>query len=478
MGREADIVVVGAGPGGIACAIAAAEGGSRVVLLEKTADIGGALPWSGGHLSAGGFSLQRARGIEDDPERHWQDIARISAGTGREDLTRLSLAEQPSVLEWLLDAGFAVDPTTPRIVHGHEQYLVPRTVHALEVPGGPALLTVLRRLLAPHLASGTVRLLCGARAAELCADPDGRVAGVRTEDGRIFGAPAVVLATGGFGHDPELFAELDNAPLTTSAAPTATGDGIRLGRSVGAGIQGRGKYLPTFGGLPPEPGTLRVDWVHRPQLVAPERPPWEVYVDVHGRRWTAEDDPSIDRKERALARLDRMTFWTVFDARALRTSRPMVHGWTPEEFDAVCGRRPGLHRAPDVPGLARLAGIAPGGLAWQVARYNGFVAAGRDPEFGRTHLPAPLVEPPFYAVENRPVTVITFAGLDVDTRLRVLREDGRALLGLYAVGEVIGSAAVNGNSFCSGMCLTPAMAFGRILGRALAGRPATPGPAA
>ncbi|WP_326733360.1 FAD-dependent oxidoreductase [Streptomyces sp. NBC_01022] len=40
VGREADIVVVGAGPGGIACAIAAAEGGSRVVLLEKTADIG------------------------------------------------------------------------------------------------------------------------------------------------------------------------------------------------------------------------------------------------------------------------------------------------------------------------------------------------------------------------------------------------------------------------------------------------------
>ncbi|HEY9329239.1 MAG TPA: FAD-dependent oxidoreductase [Streptomyces sp.] len=478
MGSEADVVVVGAGPGGIACAIAAAEGGASVALLEKASDIGGALPWSGGHLSAGGFSLQRARGIEDDPERHWRDIARISGGTGREDLTRLSLAEQPSVLEWLLDAGLVVAPATPRIVHGHEQYLVPRTVHAVEVPGGPALLTVLRRLLAPHLASGAVRLHGEAEVTELRAAPDGRVSGVVTADGRFFGGAAVVLATGGFGHDPELFAELDNAPLTTSAAPTATGDGIRLGRAVGAGIQGRGMYLPTFGGLPPEPGTLRVDWVHRPQLVAPERPPWEVYVDVHGRRWTAEDEPSIDRKERALARLDRMTFWTVFDARALRMSQPMVHGWTPEEFDAVCGRRRGLHRAPDLPALARLAGIAPGGLVAQTARYNGFVAAGHDPEFGRTHLPAPLVEPPFYAVENRPVTVITFAGLDVDTRLRVRREDGSVIPGLYGVGEVIGSAAVNGNSFCSGMCLTPAMAFGRILGRALAGRPAASGPAA
>jgi len=57
----------------------------------------------------------------------------------------------------------------------------------------------------------------------------------------------------------------------------------------------------------------------------------------------------------------------------------------------------------------------------------------------------------------------------LDDRLRVRREDGRVIPGLYAVGEVIGSAAVNGNSFCSGMCLTPAMAFGRIVGRALAG---------
>jgi fumarate reductase flavoprotein subunit len=71
-------------------------------------------------------------------------------------------------------------------------------------------------------------------------------------------------------------------------------------------------------------------------------------------------------------------------------------------------------------------------------------------------------------VENHPVTLITFAGVDVDARLRVRRADGRAVPGLYAVGEVIGSAAVNGNAFCSGMCLTPALAFGRIAGRHLA----------
>jgi len=53
--------------------------------------------------------------------------------------------------------------------------------------------------------------------------------------------------------------------------------------------------------------------------------------------------------------------------------------------------------------------------------------------------------------------------------LRVRRADGSVIDGLYAIGEVIGSAAVNGNAFCSGMCLTPALAFGRLVARQLTG---------
>ncbi|GAA4078187.1 3-oxosteroid 1-dehydrogenase [Nonomuraea soli] len=517
------MIVVGAGPGGLACAIAAAEAGARVLVLEQAPDIGGALPYSGGHLSAGGFSGQRERGIEDDPERHYADIVRISRGTGREDLTRLSLAEQPAVLEWLAGGGFVTDPGTPRIVYGHEPYTTPRTVHATETPGGPAVLAALRRLLEPHVARGRVRVVCGTAVAELLVeggsgggpgggadgssigDPTGGrtgdstggltgrptsgptgdstgdslvgplggvVTGVITEDGRRWEAAAVVLATGGFGFNAELFAELEGAPLTTSAAPTSTGSGLLMARRIGAGVQGVGRYLPTFGGLPPESDDdPRIDWIHRPHLVAQERPPWEIYVDRHGRRWIAEDEPSIDRKERALMKVERMTFWMIFDARALRESPPMVHGWSPQELHAACGRRRGVHRAGTLEELASLAGISGPGLAEQVRRYNAGVRDGVDEDFGRTHLPAVIGEAPFYAVENRPVTLITFAGVDVDSRLRVRREDGQVIPGLYAVGEVIGSAAVNGNAFCSGMCLTPAMAFGRLVGRSLAQRP-------
>jgi fumarate reductase flavoprotein subunit len=287
---------------------------------------------------------------------------------------------------------------------------------------------------------------------------------VRLEDGTDVHAGVTVLATGGFGHDAGLFGELEGVPLVTSSAPTSTGDGIRLGRSVGAGIAGRGMYIPTFGGLPPEGDDLRVDWEHRPHLVAPERPPWEIYVDVHGRRWIAEDEPSIDAKERALTTIEAMTFWTVFDSRALAESRPMVVGWTPEQLDAAAGVRRGVSRAGSLEELAAVTGVSATGLVATVERYNAFVAQGVDAYFGRTHLPAPIASPPFYALENHPVTLITFAGLAVDDDLRVLDDGGSVIPGLYAVGEVIGSAAVNGNSFCSGMCLTPALALGRRLG--------------
>jgi fumarate reductase flavoprotein subunit len=470
-GLRSDVVVVGAGPAGLALTIHAADRGLSVVLLESAADIGGALHWSGGHLSAAGTPRQAERGIVDDVDAHYADIMRISRGTARPSLTRIAVEEAVPTLAWLDSLGLEYDEATPRIVHGHEQYSVPRTVHGTRMALG--ILDVLRADLARVVAEADVTVALQSRAVSLLVEGD-RVVGVSLDDGTEVRAAEIVLATGGFGYDPELFAELDGAPLVTSSAPTSTGDGIRLGREVGAGIAGRGMYIPTFGGLPPEGDDLRVDWEHRPHLVAPERAPWEIYVDRHGRRWIAEDEASIDTKERVLTTIEDMTFWTVFDSRALAESHPMVVGWSRDELDAAAGVRRGVSKAETLEELAAVAGISPQGLAATVARYNGIVADGADPDFGRTHLPAPIAVPPYYALENHPVTLITFAGLDVDDDLRVLRPDGTAIDGLRAVGEVIGSAAVNGNSFCSGMCLTPALALGRRLGRTLT-IPATTG---
>ena len=301
MSETFDVVVIGAGTAGIPCAVHAADAGARVLLVEKDTRIGGTLHLSGGHMAAGGYRRQRERGIEDSPEAHLDDVRRISNGTARDDLVQIVVREAPATLDWLDDHGFAFAPETPRIIYGHEPYETPRTSYGTDE--GVSVLDVLRPELERACAEQGLVLWTNAAVTEIVTDESGAVVGVEVyRDGRdvAVSAAAVVLATGGYGADPDLFAELEGAPLVSAAARTATGDGLHLGMSVGARLQGQGTSLPTFGGLPDPRTPGRANWSDRQRLTS-ERPPWEIYVDRHGRRWVAEDEESIDLKERALA---------------------------------------------------------------------------------------------------------------------------------------------------------------------------------
>lgn len=460
-----DVVIIGAGTGGIPCAVEAARHGARVLLVEKDARIGGTLHTSGGHMSAAGTRRQRERGIADTVEEHLADIERISGGTARADLVEIAARHAPETIDWLEEQGFDFAPESPRLVYGHEPYGVPRTYYGKD--GGLSILAVLKRLLDEQIAAGRVELWLGSTAIGLTGGPGVTVLRNGVDEVEV-SAPAVVLATGGFAADPELFEEIEGVPLVSAAHPTSTGDGLVIAREAGAAIAGRGQYLPTFGGLPHPTTPGKAYYEERPLLVAAERAPWEIYVDRAGRRFVAEDELSIDRKERALAAATDGTFWTVFDDKARLSSVPMVVGWSPDDVLAKAGTRKGVHKADTIGELAALAGIDPAGLAGTVERYNAAVAAGSDTEFGRTHLPAPIADGPFFAMENHGITLITFSGLDVDEQLRVRRADGTPLPGVHALGELIGAAATCGNSFCGGMLVTPALTFGRLLGRRLA----------
>jgi fumarate reductase flavoprotein subunit len=466
-----DVVVVGAGTAGLPCAVHAAQGGARVLLVEKESQIGGTLHISGGHMAAAGTRRQAARGIEDSVDEHLDDIRRISQGTAREDLIRLTVDHAAETVDWLDERGFAFAPETPRIVYGHEPYRKARTYYGKDE--GMSILDILRAELATAQAEHDLTVWTNTPVTELRVDADGRVRGVsvfrRGEEIEI-DASAVVLATGGFAAEHELFAELEGAPLVSAGYKTSTGDGLHLGMAIGARLQGQGTYLPTFGGLPDPRTPGRANWSDRQRLTS-ERPPTEIYVDLRGRRWVAEDEPSIDEKERALVTIPDRTFWTVFDEAALaRSTGPhqMVVGAEPDQVRAMMNNRVGLHSADTLEELAALAGIDAEGLVATVAAYNRAVERGVDEDFGRTHLPAPIAQPPFYAIRNHAITLVTFTGLDIDVSFAVRAESGDVIPGLFAIGEVIGAGATCGNSFCSGMIITPALTFGRLLGARLA----------
>ncbi|MBK5254735.1 MAG: FAD-binding protein, partial [Vicinamibacteria bacterium] len=400
---------------------------------------------------------------------HYQDIQAISGGAAREDLVRLALQHSAWLIDWLQAEGFEFAPDTPRLVYDHAPYSVPRTYYGLDE--GRSVLKVFSRLLQPFLDSGAITLALNARVKGLLTDK-GRVVGVQiAKAGQIERARAkrgVVLATGGFAASPELFMEIEGFPLVSAARDHATGDGLRMARGQGAHIAGGGTYLPTFGGLPDPADPHKALRSERPLFITQERPPYEIYVNRFGQRWIAEDEPSMAFKERALLKASDLTFFMVFDDHAVDMSENIIKGWSKADLRDRAGRREGVHVAPTLEALASAAGIDPEGLAATVARYNVFVSNQNDRDFGRTFLPAPIEKPPFYALRNHGVSLVTFSGVDVDERLRVRREEGDIVEGLYAAGEILGAGATCGHSFCDGMVLGPAIIFGKLIGERLA----------
>ncbi len=103
--RSYHSIVVGAGTAGIPCAIAAAEYGRSIAVIEKTDEIGGTLHITGGELSAAGTRRQREQGIEDTPVAYLADVMGKSGGYADRTLVELAVNEAPHTIDWLDELG-------------------------------------------------------------------------------------------------------------------------------------------------------------------------------------------------------------------------------------------------------------------------------------------------------------------------------------------------------------------------------------
>ena len=465
-----DGIVVGAGTAGMPCAITAAEAGARVVVVEKTDEIGGSLHLSAGSMSAAGTRRQRERGIDDTPELHVQDIMRITRGAANEALVRLAAEEAGSAVDWLDELGYDFVAETPIIYEGYEPYTRARVYFGAAL--ARSIHDVLRPVWDSHVASGAITPMLETELDDLIVE-DARVVGVRAHgpEGSVeLRAPATVLATGGYGANAELFAELTpgSPRLVTAARPSSTGDGLRIARTHGAAVQGTEHYLGTIGGIEQEPGSGRSDWWESYANIYPsDRAPREIHVNAHGARFVAEDHPSPDHRQRVLLEQPARQLWVVFDERALDDGEPLVTQWDASTFRRRAQEQVCAFSARTIRELAARAGIDADGLEHTIAEWNDSVRSGHDP-LGRREPGPPIESPPYYALLTHPVTLFTFAGLSIDTDLRVLGTAGDPIPGLFAIGEVIGGSALTGNAFGTGMLVTPSISFGRILGRRLA----------
>jgi len=462
-----DLIVIGAGTAGMPAAIFAAERGAKVLVIEKASVLGGTLDRSTGQMAASRTPWQKAKGIEDSPDMHYDDNMRINGHTADPVLTRLFVDNAPDTLGWLHSLDFKVADNHPVLGGGHEPFTTPRYQWGAE--GGKTIFKTMLPLFEKAVASGKVTTLMSTGAVDLIQDKSGAVVGVVAEDDsggrKDYMGKNVIISAGGCASNPRMFRDLHNVDLTTEVAyPFSQGQGITLGLGAGGYVRGGEKYASLFGTILTDNHFPSPAWGGL-QTNATTRPPWEIWVNVNGQRFLAEDAGGVDPREKALLRQPGQRMFVIASQNTLDKAPPLMPRKKPEEMMAEFGVHPMFHKGGTLEEVAVKAGINPYNLVNTTNAYNRALAEGATDPLGRKHRPEQLTTGPFYAIQLTGWTVVSFAGLGIDGQLRVTRADGTPIPNLYAAGEVIGAGATSGWAYTNGSLVTPALTFGRLLGQ-------------
>jgi fumarate reductase flavoprotein subunit len=512
MKKEYDILIVGAGSAGMMCAIAAAEKGSKVLVVEKDTIIGGTLHVTAGHLSAGGTRRQYAKKIQDSWRQHYADVMRISNDTAQSDLVRLATRLAPVFIDWLEDKGYNMVDMAPVIIYGHEPYQTARTYWGKDDTRpedtttfkGKSIFQTIKPLWDKQVKLGNIDLVLNHKMTSILTK-NKKVIGIEAENltsinhskdstpsvpkeiggsqNAIFStflAKKTVLTTGGYASNPQFFKENtpQNPRLISTARLTSQGEGIVAAQKIGAAFVGSDKHVSTLGGIEFEPQSGRSDFWKAFARVsnAVDRLPREIYVNERGERFINEDEASVDRRERIIMAQPNQRFWLIFDEQALLEEGLNVVAWlTPQDIQKASLEEKWCWQAQNLEDLAKKIGLnndkdTPSVFSQNINNFNQSVDNQEDTYFNRVHLNNKIVSPPYYAILTYAHSLISFGGLSVDKYLKVQNTGKGPIPNLYAVGEILGAGATSGNAFCGGMLLTPALVLGKYLGERLSSK--------
>lgn len=442
---ETEIVVVGGGGCGLAAAMAAAQGGAEVFVLEKQPR-----PWpntarSGGMVPAAGTRFQKAAGIEETAEDFANDIFRKNKHTSDPEMTLHLAHVSKDLVEWLVDEVgvdlvFIDDFKYP----GHTQF----RMHAPPNRTGGALMADLRRAAEAH---PNVEFVTDAPVVGLVAGDNQAVVGVVAQRGETqerVRCRKVILACNGFAGNLEMVAQY--CPEISTAlyfgGEGNTGEGILWGLELGAAVAFMDAYQSHASVLVPDNILLTYAIVMEGGF----------QVNIHGQRFGNE---SSGYSEHALAVLAQPggVAWDIYDERLHQLGLAFDDYHQVLEADAV--KKAG---APEE--LALKLGIDPQGLAQTMAEYEAIAAAEKLDPFGRKD--CVRLEPPFYGAKVTGALFHTQGGLKVDLNARVLRQDGTPIPNLYAGGGVAAGISGHGpGGYLSGNGLLTALGYGMLAGR-------------
>ncbi len=463
-----DAIVVGAGTAGIPLAIHGARRG-KILVIEKSGQIGGTLFISGGLMSAAGTRLQARKGIKDTAQLHYDDTMRLAHNKANPPVLRRFVDNAGAAYDWLEDIGFTVRPDHPVTGTSHADFRVARYQQGPD--GGRSILKAMLPEFLKAEATGNLRVLMRTGVVELTKSADGAVTGVIVEDESRkrtqYRARNVVLTSGGCLMNPAMFERLNYKPLYARRVyPYSMGQGIDLGLSVGGHVSGGDMYITHRGVIMTDRNYPAPVFASIASSLDPRyRMPWEIEVNRNGERFIAED-ADLDRLERAQTVQPGMSSILVWDQEIYDKAPPIFPAMAKEQQNLAFETQSFYAKGGTLEEVARKLGIPAAALTRTVSEYNASVAAKSD-RLGRKHLPLPIAKPPFYAVECLGSSLFGHAGLDIDGDLRVITADRKPIKNLYAAGEVTGGWHNSGDVVVNGCMVTPAITFGRLLGARL-----------
>jgi len=485
-----DVIVVGAGNAALCAALAAAESGAKVTVLERApeAESGGNSRFTAGAFRCVYDGVDDLRALMPDltdaevesadfgtytQAQFFDDMGRVTEYRTDPELCELLVTRSRPTMRWMQGQGVRFMPIWGRQAyrtHGRFKFWGGLTVEAWG--GGPGLVEALYRL-----ARGAgVEIRFGAHAKALLADDDG-VHGVRVRQGgrtSELRAGAVVLACGGFESNTEwrtryLGPGWDLAKVRGTRFNT--GEGIRMALDIGAAPFGNwsgchavgwDRNAPDFGDLAVGDGFQKHSY------------PLGVMLNANGERFV---DEGADFRNYTYAKYGRAILaqpgqfaWQVFDARTTPLLRDeyRIRQATRVRADTLEGLAAALEDVDAAQALATLTAF--NAAVMTDVPFDPNVKDGRGTvglAVPKSNWANPIDQPPFEAFAVTCGVTFTFGGLKIDAAARVMDADGAAIPGLYAAGELVGGLFYN--NYPGGSGLMAGAVFGKIAGASAGG---------
>lgn len=446
--EECEILIIGAGIGGLMGSLKAAEEGAHVITLEKMTE--GRSAWES--FGAVGARFQREQGIEIDPAQLKDEILRAAdwrVDPGPIETYVSRSGEMADFWQDMLDKGgtgwqlykFDQAPNFNGfpVIESYVNFKMPEGISTTWLFG----LYVCKELQKVAETYPNLQFRYETPAVQLMREPEGRVTGciAKSTAGytRINASRGVLLATGGYDANPDMMQtwirpEDYESSVWWNPSWGTTGDGHMMGLKIGAGMDSLPHPVMNFSNA--TPSTFVEKRVYFPGAMN-----HSIIVTEKGDRFVNENQARqyISNAINAQIRRGHQCFH-IFDQAMIAPALEKEPSAEKQlERDESKGH---LFRASSLREVAEMAGIDPAALERTVERYNSFFDEGleRDADYYRyTGNNAPFTGGTYYALSTNSVILATVGGLTINGDTQVLDTNGTAIEGLYATGNVSGN---------------------------------------